>query len=489
MNLSIKKSITTVLSIAIFVKILGLFYKFFVARFLGFDGMTVFSLLSPILSLSLTLSSLSIPVVVNQNVSINISKPYYTNRSLILNAIKITLISSTVISIALLFLSKFISNNIYNNPYLLYPIYLIIPIIFFSNISGILKGYLDAHNYFRITQFSNLIEQITKVFLCLVCITLMHKQSINILVITIVIILGICEVASFSYLIIKIKKITPLNIPKEKLYAKAILSQAIPLTLNHLVCSLVSFLEPIILYKLVGYDIGIKYYTLVVGYASTLLTWSSFVNYGINKAIFPKLCAADKKKELSIILNKALYLSLFCGILNLNISYFHSNTALNLMFKNTDAALIVRELSIFCFLTFVNPIFVCTMQAKNLEKELLINTVITHIVELAILCILCKIYGVNGYKYTIIISSLLSFSLNYIVIRKKLDFKFNIFKLFSVFILIIINFTLSKNIKNEFLSFVVSNGICELLLLFYFRFNNLRNEYTSSITRSVNNIT
>lgn len=485
LNLSIKKSITTILSISIFVKSLGLLYKFFVARFLGFDGMSVFSLLSPILSLSLTLSSLSIPIVINQNVSKNISKPVYSNRTLILNAIKLTILSSAFISICLLICARYISNNIYRNPMLIYPIYLIIPIILFSNISGILKGYLEAHNYFNITQFSNLIEQCVKVFLCIVCITLMYKESINKLVITIVIILSICEISSFSFLILKLRKITPINLIKAKFEVKPILSQAIPLTLDHLVVSLVSFLEPMILFNIVEYSEAINYYTLLTGYAASLLLMSHFVNYGINKAVFPKLCKIDDKIRLKKLIDKTIFLSLFCGIINLNISYFHSSLALKLMFSNTDASYIVKELSFIYFISFINPILINIMQAKSLEKKLLLNTIITHIIEIILLIILCMKFKIVGYKYTIIISLLISTILNYITIRINIGYKFKLKKISLVVILILINFLIDSLIKNEYISIIVSNFISIICLFIYYRIHNFNNIDFVSIRRRI----
>lgn len=485
MNLSIKKSITTILSISLIVKLLGFIYKFFVARFLGFDGMTVFSLLSPILSLSLCLSSLSIPTVVNQKVSENISKKTYSNRLFILSSLKLTFLSSTIICLALLILGKIISNFIYKNPYLEYPIYLLIPIIFFSNMSGVLKGYLDAHNLFKTTQTANLIEQITKIFFCLVCITLLNKENLTTIIIAIVIILGLCEINSFTFLILKIRKITPLTINKEALEYKPIIKKAIPLTLDHLICSIVSFLEPIILYNIVDYGEGLKYYTIISGYASTLLLMSHFICHGINKAFFPKYCAINEKKEIYKTFNKALFLSLFVGIINLNICFFHSKTALNLLYGTDIACTIVKELSIFYFITYTNPLIVCILQAKSYEKELLINTIISHITELILLISLCFIFGIKGFKYTIIISSLFDFLLNYITLRNNLGFKFCINKIIKIIILLSINFTISILIKNEIVSFIISNIITLYILFIYFKIRNLNNVNSYTITRSI----
>ncbi|MDE5868497.1 MAG: hypothetical protein K2H02_06085, partial [Anaeroplasmataceae bacterium] len=148
-------NVEAILIIGTTIKILGLIYRIFLTRYLTIEGMRIMSLIFPTLSLVLCLSSLSIQTVVNQNVAAKLAK----SKTILKSAFRITVVSSSLISIVLL-LSFPIYKIIYQNSFIYYPLLICIPLIYFSNISGIMKGYLEANYNFKTTYFSNLYEQI-----------------------------------------------------------------------------------------------------------------------------------------------------------------------------------------------------------------------------------------------------------------------------------------------------------------------------------------
>lgn len=108
-------------------------------RFLKIDGMVIYSLLMPTLSLSIALSSFNIQIVCNQNISQNSDSV----RNILKSALKINIITSSIVSIIILLLFPF-AKTIYGSDIIYYPLLTIIPLIYFSNFSGIMKGYLEA---------------------------------------------------------------------------------------------------------------------------------------------------------------------------------------------------------------------------------------------------------------------------------------------------------------------------------------------------------
>ena len=118
----------------------------------------------PSLGLCLAISSLSIQSVCNQNIASNIIKKNTRVSIIMLSCLKITLLSSSLVSIFILF-SFPIYKYIYNDSFIYYPLLLCIPLLFFSNTSGVMKGYLEANNEFNIYYLSNVIESIVKMAL------------------------------------------------------------------------------------------------------------------------------------------------------------------------------------------------------------------------------------------------------------------------------------------------------------------------------------
>ncbi len=475
-----KRNIQIIIAISLVVKLFGILYRFLIARFLNIEGMMIFSLLSPILSLSLCLSSLSIPVVINQRVSLNLSRNTYSNRSLILSALRITIISSSLVSIALILGSYPLSHFLYKNDNLYYPIIMTIPIIYFSNFSGILKGYFEAHNHFKYTQTSNLVEQIVKIVICIGLVAIFRDKSINFLICLIVIGLSLSEVSSFTYLIIKTRKFTSLKFEKNFEETSPILKQATPLTISHLITSFFSFLEPIVFtYSLskINYssDVAQRYFTLFTGYAVPLLLMAFFVTGGITKAFFPNLCKCkENKKETNNLISKSLFLATFTSIINFNINYYFADELLSFLYKNNESASIVQFLAPFYFIFYFSPIFVSVLQAHNHEKKLLRNNVISTCITLFFIFILCQIPAINtlGFAISVIITNLIYLMLNYSIIHHDIGYKIKIKSIILVGLLTLINIYQTKYlllVAPKIMAFLLGNITTILILVIYYR--------------------
>ncbi len=476
-----KKNLVVIVSISLLIKMLGLLYRFVLARILNIDGMTLFSLLSPIMSLALCLSNLSIPVVVNQKVSENSTNDTYSNRSLMLSAFRITLISSSIISIILLVFGTYITKNIYKNELLYIPLITTIPLIYLSNFSGVFKGYLDAHRYFKISAKSNLYEQIFKIISSTLLVLILGKKGLIPAVIGAVIGMVFSEVVSFLYLLIKVKKITNFKyIKKTENTHKEILNQATPLTINHLIFSFVSFLEPILFTfstNIIGYtnNEAQRFFALVTSYAFPLLTMAFFASHSISKAIFPYISSnKTNTKENNFLIKKSLLFSLAIGIINFNVTFFYPELLLKILYNNTESYKIVRILSPFYLFYYFSPVLVTALQALGHEKKLLINNVISHIIELILIIILCQIksIGLYGICYSIGICFIVGQFLHYLTLRKKIHFRIDFNTIMNLFIFIAFNMFLNFFLIDKLLpiiNIILINSLSLLIIMFYYK--------------------
>ena len=188
----------------IIIKILGLLYKVLTTRLISLEGVRLVSMITPALSLCLSLSSLSIQTVCNQNISKNLAVK--TNRVSVImwSAFKITITSSSIISILML-LSFPIYKYIYQESFIYYPLLLCIPLIFFSNISGVIKGYLEANNLFKTAYFSNVIESTVKITITVLLLFLFNNYDPKIKCFIVFLGLTLSELSSNLYLSFKIQ--------------------------------------------------------------------------------------------------------------------------------------------------------------------------------------------------------------------------------------------------------------------------------------------
>ncbi len=472
-----KKNLTNIeviLIIGTIIKLFGLIYKILLTRILCIEGMRIMSFIFPTLSLVLCLSSLSIQTVVNQNISASLN----SSKTILKSAFRITFISSSIISIILL-ISFPLYKIIYQTSFIYYPLLICIPLIYFSNISGLFKGYLEANNNFKTPYFSNLYEQIAKFFLTFSLLILFKKQSLNFKIIITFFSLMTSEVVSFSYLFLKIKKKHKFNytLINTNGYEKNILKQAIPLTLDQLAITITNYLEPLLFYYAMSknniniYD-STLFYTKVSSYAVPLLLFAQFGIYSVTKYTFPKITKNKDNNNLNIILSKALFISSIIAVFNLVISLFYAKETLHYMYKDDSSFNIVNELSFYYLFSYFNPIFICILQAYKQEKKSFLISVTSSSLTLFLIFILTYFYQTNGFLLSIKISNILRFSLLLYYANKCVNFKINVKNAFYL-IFIFITYLLINYLYKSLITLIISTLVCGILtfLLYYFFYN------------------
>lgn len=455
---SFKKNVKFMIFTTFLIKLFGLGYKILFARFFNLEILRTISLLSPIISLSLVLSSMSIPTIVNKRVSNNLSNKTYYNRKFISTAVRITFISSTIIALIFIILSYFIANYIYKNKLLIIPIIITSPLLYFSNFSGIMKSYLEAHNNFKHPVISNLIEQLVKIGWLFLVIIFFKQLSNKYLIILISLSLLLCEISSNIYLLFKVKKMTSLKLVKTNLKdTKEILKPSFYLTLFSLVLTISSFLEPIIYYTfsnhvLINLNETSLIYTSLHSFVLPIIQIASFLTYVLVKILFPKMSRTKNSKEISYYLKLSFYILLFLNIILFNLSIFESDTLINLIYHKNIGGDILKMLAPITLLTFISPILTMILQSQGYEKILLKNIIISVILSLLSLIILSLIQYTTLYSiiYSLIIKEFIYMLLNLIIFLKyyRLNIKFrNILSIILIFILSFIIYSFINNLN------------------------------------------
>ena len=471
-----KKNIQSIIIIASVIKVLGLIYKILSTRILGLEGMRLISLIFPTLSLSLCLSTLSLPTVVNQNIANNVFNQTVKTRTILKSALRITLISSSIISLLLL-LSFPIYKYIYQNPFIYYPLLTCIPLIYISNSTGLLRGYLEANNKFYYTYLANLFEQITKLLLTLLLLYIYKNKSIEIKVFITFFSMMISEFASFFYLGYKIKKRNKINYFKTKTqgFEKNILKQALPLTIEQLTITLTNYLEPFVFYYAatknnISLLESTTYYATITSFAIPLLIFAYFGVQSIAKFAFPQITINKHNGDIQRnLLSKSLFFCFLIATFNFMLCYFYSFEFLEILFKDTTSTQVVHLLSPLYFFIYFNPLFIVILQAYQKEKKLMISTFITSALTLILIFILVQIPQINlkGLVIGLGISSLIKSILLFILANKELTIPINFKKIVFAVIFIFFYFILN-NLYHNLIYFIILSLLLYLLILLFF---------------------
>lgn len=410
----------SILLIIIVIKILGMLYRILTTRMMGIEGMRLISMIMPALSLYLAISSLSIQSVCNQNIASNMINKTTRVSVIMLSSLRITLVSSCIISIIML-LSFPLYNILYNESFIYYPLLICIPLIFLSNISGVMKGYLEANSSFKTTYTSNLLESLAKILIAFSLLLIFKEADIYIKAIIIFTSLALSELCSCIYLALKIKKICKISIRdiKTNKYELKILKQAIPLTTSMLFQSIINYLVPFVFYYAVSkHNISMyystTYYALITSFAIPLLLNGEFAMQTIAKLIFPNVTKRINDKDaLYNLLDLAIFVALAISIICSASCYYHSELLLKFLYKNTDSANIVHFLSPFYIFIYFIPIFIAILQSYQNENKILVSSLISGFIEIILIYFLCSnpIVSLKGFYIAICCAQLIKFIL------------------------------------------------------------------------------
>lgn len=452
-------------------------------RMLGLEGMRLISMIMPSLSLCLAVSSLSIQSVCNQNIASNYTFKTTRISVIMLSCLKITLTSSCLISIFML-LSFPIYKYIYNDSFIYFPLLLCIPLLFFSNISGVMKGYLEANDEFRITYFSNVVESLTKIVFTVVLLYIFKDYSIQIKAIIVFFSLSISELSSNIVLSYKIKHKRKIRLIKTNKYERQILKQAIPLTLSSLTNTLVGYITPFIFYYAAsksGIDFmqSTTYYALVTSYAIPLLLSGEAGIQTISKLTFPKITKSiNDKNELNKIIDKSLIFAIVISVFSFSLYQFQTDLMLKIMYGDTLSLSIVKILSFVFLFTYIDPIFTTILQSFKKEKGLLLITIFTQIITTISIFFLTinPNIGLLGYVIGLSIGSILKFislAIYSVHISEYSPDKNKLLLTISLSLIFILILTTNKNIIFYFIISLIYFLL--LLLLYYYFYNNKSN--------------
>ncbi len=376
-------------------KILGMFIKIVLTRTISTKGIGVYSLILPTFNLFITLCSLGLPVAISKL----ISEKKENSKKIILSIVPLTLIFNIILIFLLFLIAPFLSKQLLHNPITYYPLIAIGFTLPFICISSIIKGYFFGKEKMFPTTFSNIIEQLVRLFLTTTLIHYLMKYSLEVAITGVVLINILSEGASILVLMLFLPKkqtITLRDFKKDKIILKDLLDISIPTTGSRLIGSLSYFLEPILLtfaLKKIGYStnyITIEY-GIINGYVYPLLLLPSFFTMAISNALLPVVSNSYSKRNYAYTrykIKQAITLSLMIGVPCTLLFMSIPQYLLKLIYNTNEGLAYIKIIAPFFLLHYIQGPLTASMQAMNKAKEAMLGTLYGSIIRCILLLVL-----------------------------------------------------------------------------------------------------
>ena len=408
-------------------KILSMVIKIVMTRLVGTEGIGLYMLVNPTFILLIAICTLGLPTAISKLVS----EDKRNNKKLIFSAISITVIINIIIMLFMIFTSKFIANNLLNEPRTYYPLLAMGCVLPFISISSILRGYFFGKQKMFPHVLSNIVEDITRLISIILFIPFFLIKGLEFAIAFLVLSNIISELTSIFILFFFLPKNFKLNkndITPSLDNVKDIMDISLPATGSRLIGCIGMFLEPIILtYFLTktGFSNSfiVNEYGVLAGYVMPLILLPSFFTGAISQALLPIVSngySNNHKKYVRKKIKQAILFSLLIGIPATIIFSFFPQLPLNLIFNTNKGINYIKVLAPICLLHYIQAPLTSVLQGIGKAKEAMNGTLIGMILRTILLIICCNIgLGI----WSLIISNginIIYITFHHIIIVKKL---------------------------------------------------------------------
>ncbi|MDL5041154.1 stage V sporulation protein B [Heyndrickxia coagulans] len=422
-------------------RVLGFINRIVIARSLGETGVGLHQMAFPTLTLVITVTQLGLPVAISKCIAeADAVGDRVKIKKILVISLTVTISLSAVFTPGLILLAPYLADHLFTDPRVYYPLAAITPIIPIVAVSAVLRGYFQGKQNMKPFAVSQVIEQSVRIMLIAFFANLLLPYGIEYAAAGVMFASILGELSSLLYMftMFKLKK----QIRVRKHFFKAVKSGkdtfyelmrvAVPTVWSRLIGNFSWFLEPIVVSHClalagVASHLATKQYGSLTGFAMPLLMLPSFVTVSLSTALVPAISEANSRKNARLVehrLQQALRFSLLTGGISVVILYVFAEPLMQAMYGTANGAQFIKIMAPFFIFQACQAPLQAALQAMDLAKAAMINSIIGAVVKLGTIFVLASRpeFGINGAAIGIMAGMVLVTFLHFATVLKKIQF-------------------------------------------------------------------
>jgi len=435
------KGTMILLAAGLFTRVLGFINRIVIARFLGEEGVGLYMMAFPTLMLVISITQLGLPVAISKCVAeADAIGDRQKIKKILVVSLTITISLSLIFTPGLILLAPYLTQVLFTDSRIYYPLVAITPIIPIVAVSAVLRGYFQGKQNMKPFAISQMIEQVVRIFLIAVFANAFLPFGVEYAAAGVMFASILGELISLLYMFTMFKLKKKFRVRRNFFHVvksgrdalNELMSVALPSLGSRLIGNVSWFLEPIIVANSLAIagittSIATKQYGLLTGFAMPLMMLPSFVTSSLSTALVPAISEANTKRNSELVehrLQQALRFSLLAGGLSVIILYVFADPLMKAMYGNSNGSQFIKIMAPFFLLQYYQGPLQATLQALDMARAAMINSLIGAIVKLAVIFVLASRpeFGINGAALGIVTSIVLVTLLHFATILKKISF-------------------------------------------------------------------
>lgn len=413
-------------------KIIGFFYRIFLSRTIGAEGLGIYQLIFPLSTICFSITVAGLSTALSKFVAEYQEKDSTAPGRFLGWCLFISTLLSLSAMLVLFRFSGFIAENILSEPRCKPLICILAWSIPLASIHSCIHGYYYGKKDALVPSVSSLIEQSIRVLFVFLAYKIKADQGGNIDTSTAVWGLVAGEAGAFFFcitaLLLKKKAARPssgsfrVSHPAFKL-----LSYSVPLSMNRLALTLFSSFESILIpsrLRVFGYSQSdaLSIYGVLTGMALSIIMFPTVLTNSVSVMILPVISEADSKKDTQKI-NRTIWRTIFgCLLFGSFCTFgflFLGNRIGTFLFCNSLAGKFISMLSYICPFLFLTSILSSILHGLGMPGYPFLLNLLGSMVRIVFVYAFIPVYGLEAYLIGMLASQILTAALSVRVLWKK----------------------------------------------------------------------
>ncbi|WP_163145234.1 stage V sporulation protein B [Bacillus sp. 22-7] len=452
------KGTMILLAAGLVTRVLGFINRIVIARFIGEEGVGLYMMAFPTMILVVTITQIGLPVAISKNVAEAEARGDTAKiKKILIVSLATTISLSIVFTPALILLAPLLSETLFTDNRTHLPLMAIAPIVPIIAVSSVIRGYFQGRQNMKPAAYSQMIEQIVRISLIALMTKAFLPYGIEYAAAGAMLAAVIGELASLLYLMttFKLKKKFRVRnqffkyVSSGKSTFYELMTVALPTTGSRMIGSVAWFFEPIVVAQSlalagVAAAAATKQYGALTGFAMPLLMLPSFITYSLSTSLVPAISEANSQNNMRLIeyrLQQALRFAFITGGLAVVVLYVLSDQLMEVMYGSSSGSHFIKLMAPFFLFYYYQGPLQATLQALNLARAAMINSLIGAVVKTAVIFLLASqpAFGINGVAMGILTGTVLVTMLHFATVLKAISFTFFVRDYIKTFIAMIVS--------------------------------------------------
>lgn len=405
-------------------RIMGFFYRIFLSRTIGAEGLGLYQLITPVIAIVFALSCAGFQTTISKYVA---SCPENKNSYLFCGCL-ISVLTATALAVITYKYSLFIAINIlgdYRCSYLLkIASYSFIP----SAIHCCINGYFYGIKKTTIPAISQLVEQVVRIGSVYIFVRVLDSLGQTITPAHGIWGIVLSEIAGMIFVILFFDKI---HIRFSADIIKKILQMAIPLCANYLLLNICMSVENILIPRqlnLFGYSSAdaLSIYGVLNGIAMPVLLFPGVFFNSVCVMLLPEVSEAVARNERTKIertINLTIYSGTFIGVFCIGCFWFSADYIGINIFASAMAGSFIKRLCWLSPFMYLSSMLGSILHGLGQPKNVLLANLLSSGIRIASILVLVPQYGINAYLWGLLIAHIFT-TIIFLILSKSYEQKF-----------------------------------------------------------------